>query len=333
MIMLTPPSREPPDTTPQRFLRIGRECKMQGVSFAGGSRTAWERRDERVPGVQSPTVRRRRLAQELRQLREAAGLTIEEVAQRLEVSPAKISRIETARVSVRPRDVMDLLDHYGIQGTHRDNLLTLTREARQQGWWHAYSDLLSEGTDIWVGLEAEAEAIRTYDVQLVNGLLQTPEYAAAVLHAYYRAEPLEQIERRVELRKARQQLVIEEKNTPIWAVMDEAVLQRHIGPPQLMESQYRRLLELSERSNVTIQILPLAAGVYSGGPVSFTVMGLPHPDPEIVVIEYRGGNLYIERSEDVVVHAHVFDRIRANAKGPDESIRQILRLANELAVE
>src|SRR5215218_1963474 len=110
-----------------------------------------------VPGVQSPTVRRRRLGQELRQLRDAAGLTIEEVAKRLEVSPAKISRIDTGHVGVRPRDVLDLLDLYDIQGTHRDNLLTVTREARQPGWWHSYSDLLSEGTDIWVGLETEAK--------------------------------------------------------------------------------------------------------------------------------------------------------------------------------
>jgi transcriptional regulator with XRE-family HTH domain len=281
---------------------------------------------QRVPGVQSPTVRRRRLGQELRQLRDAAGLTIEEVAQRLEVSPAKISRIETGRVSVRPRDVSDLLDQYEIYGTHRDNLLTLTREARQQGWWHSYSDVLSEGTDIWVGLEAEAEEIRLYEVQLVPGLLQTSEYAGTVLRAHYRSEPPGQIERRVELRMARQQLVIEQNTTPIWAVLDEAVLRRHIGPPELMQSQYRQLLELSEKNNITIQILPLVAGVYSGVPGAFTIMRLPHPDPEVVVIEYRGGNLYIERSEDVTAHAHVFDRIRATAKGPEESTSYISHL-------
>jgi transcriptional regulator with XRE-family HTH domain len=288
---------------------------------------------QRVPGVQSPTVRRRRLGQELRQLREAARLTIEEVAQRLEVSPAKISRIETGRVSVRPRDVSDLLDQYDIHGTHRDNLLTLTREARQLGWWHSYSDVLSEGTEIWVGLEAEAEAIQSYEVQFVAGLLQTPEYARAILRAHYRSEPPGQIERRVELRMARQHLVIEQNSTPIWTVLDEAVLRRHMGPPELMRSQYQRLLEFSEVNNITIQVLPLAAGVYSGVPGGFTIMQLPHPDPEVVVIEYRGGNLYIERSEDVAAHAQVFDRIRANAKGPEESINYISQLANELNVE
>jgi transcriptional regulator with XRE-family HTH domain len=169
----------------------------------------------RVPGIQSSTVRRRRLGQELRQLGEAAGLTIEEVGQRLEVSPAKISRIETGRLIVRPRDVSDLLDQYGIQGTHRDNLLTLTREARQQGWWHSYSDVLSEKIEVWVELETEAEAIGLYEVQLVPDLLQTSEYARAVLRAHYRSEQPEQIEQRVKLRMARQQLVIEQNNTPI----------------------------------------------------------------------------------------------------------------------
>jgi transcriptional regulator with XRE-family HTH domain len=286
-----------------------------------------------MPGVQSPTVRRRRLGQELRQLREAAGLTIEEVAQRLEVSPAKISRIETGRVSVRPRDVSDLLDQYKIHGRPRDDLLTLSREARQQGWWHSYSDVLSEGTDIWVGLETEAEAIRLYEVQFVSGLLQSPEYARAMLRAHYRSERPEQIERRVELRMARQELVIEQNNTPIWAVLDEAVLQRHIGPTEVMHSQYWRLLKLSEEPNITIQVLPLTAGVYSGVPTGFSIMRLPRPDPEVVVIEYRGGTLYIEQLEDVAMHADVFDRIRATAKGPEESINYISNLANKLDVD
>jgi hypothetical protein len=126
---------------------------------------------------------------------------------------------------------------------------------------------------------------------------------------------------------ARQELVIGQNNTPIWAVLDEAVLRRHMGPPEIMQSQYRRLLEFSEQNNITVQVLPLEAGVYSGVPVGFSIMQLAHPDPEVVVIEYRGGILYIERSEDVAAHAHVFDRIRATAKGPDESISYISHLA------
>jgi transcriptional regulator with XRE-family HTH domain len=284
-----------------------------------------------VPGVQTPTVRRRRLGQELRELRDAAGLTIEEVAQRLEVSPAKISRIETGRVGVRPRDVSDLLDEYDIHGTHRDNLLTLTREARQQGWWHSYGDVLSDKIEVWVELETEAKTIRLYEVQLIPGLLQTSEYARAVLRAHYRSElSPEQIEQRVKFRMARQQLVIEQNNTPIWAVLDEAVLRRQMGPPETMQSQYRRLLEFSEEYNITIQILPFDAGVYSGVPVGFWIMQPAQPDPEVVVIEHRGGVLYLERPEEVAAYTHVFDRIRATAKGPEESISFI---TNKLKAE
>jgi transcriptional regulator with XRE-family HTH domain len=277
-----------------------------------------------VPGVQSPPLRRRRLGQELRQLRDAAGLTIEEVAQRLEVSPAKISRIETGQVGVRPRDVSDLLDQYEISGTHRENLLILTREARQQVWWHSYSDVVSAGLDVWIRLETEAEAIHTFEVQLVPGLLQTPEYARTVLSAYYPSDVTGQIERRVELRMARQQLVIEQNDTPIWAVLDEAVLRRHIGPAELMQAQYRRLLELSEKNNITIQILPFDAGVYTitGG---FSMMHLSY-DPEVVLIEYRDRTLLIERPEEVAAYAQVLDPLRANAKGLEESLRDISHL-------
>ena len=239
-------------------------------------------------------------------LRNAPGLTIEEVAQWLEESPAKISRIETGRVGVRPRDVSDLLDQYDIHGTHRDNLLSLTREARQQGWWHSYSDVLSDKIEVWVELETEATTIRSYEVQLIPGLLQTSEYARAVLRAHYRSEQSpEQIEQRVKFRMARQQLVIEQNNTPIWAVLDEAVLRRQMGPPKIMQSQYRRLLEFSEEYNITIQVLPFDAGVYSGVPVGFWIMQLAQPDPDVVVIEHRGGVLYLERSEDVAAQANV----------------------------
>jgi hypothetical protein len=122
-------------------------------------------------------------------------------------------------------------------------------------------------------------------------------------------------------------MVIEQNNTPIWAVLDEAVLRRHMGPPEVMESQYRRLLEFSEENSITIQVLPLDAGVFSGVPGGFAIMKLPYPDPEVVVIEYRGGALYLERSEDVAAHALVFDRIRATAKGPEESLSYVSHLA------
>jgi transcriptional regulator with XRE-family HTH domain len=278
--------------------------------------------------LQSPTVRRRRLGQELRTLRDSAGLTLDDVAERLEVSPAKVSRIETGRVSVRPRDVADLLDLYGIKGTHRDNLITLTREARQRGWWHTYSDVLTPGTEVWVGLETEAVAMRLYEVQQVPGLLQSEEYARAILRAHYRSESIHHVERRVQLRMARQQLIVEENAPQLWAVLDESVLRRVMGAPDVMQSQYRRLIDLSEKNHVIIQVLPFEAGVYSGVPGGFAVIQLPHPDPEVVVTEYRGGTIYLERPEDVHAHIQVFDRIRATARSPEESISFIANFVN-----
>jgi len=178
-----------------------------------------------------------------------------------------------------------------------------------------------------VGLETEAEAIRLYQIQVIPGLLQTPEYASAVLRAHYRSEPPEQIERRVKLRMARQQLVIDQNNTPIWAVLDEAVLRRRMGPPEVMQSQYRRLVEFCEKNNITIQVLPLDAAVFTGVPGGFTIIRLPHPDPEVAVIEYEGGLLYLEQSADVTAHTHLFDRLIATAIGPEESLSYISDLA------
>jgi hypothetical protein len=151
-------------------------------------------------------------------------------------------------------------------------------------------------------------------------------HARTVLRAYYRSEPPEQIERRVKLRMARQQLVIEQKNIPIWAVLDESVLRRHIGPAELMQSQYRRLLDLSEKNNITIQILPFDAGAYAL-PGGFAIMQLSDPDSEVVVIEHRSGTLYIDRPEDVATHVEVFDCLKATAKGPEESLSYISHLA------
>jgi transcriptional regulator with XRE-family HTH domain len=180
-----------------------------------------------MAAVQSPTVRRRRLGQELRQLREAAGLTLEDVAERLEWSGAKVSRIETAKVSVRPRDVSDLLDVYGIkEAQHRNNLLALTREARQQGWWAKYSEAISASSPslhTWVGLEAEAVAIRTYSVEVVNGLLQTEDYAHAILRALWTTEKAEQIDRLVAVRMKRQERLVGEDPLHLCAIVDESV--------------------------------------------------------------------------------------------------------------
>ena len=183
-----------------------------------------------MTGEHSPTVRRRRLASELRSLREAARLTCEEVAEHLECSASKISRVETGRVSVSPRDVRDMLSLYGVDPQRLDSLVQLARESRQKGWWHAYSDTIQPRFATYVGLEDAASEIRTYEVNLVPGLLQTEDYARSVISAGNLTGSLEAAERRVALRMARQPMLLSGHNPPqLWAVLDEAVLHRTVG--------------------------------------------------------------------------------------------------------
>ncbi len=285
----------------------------------------------RALAAQSPTVRRRRLGQELRQLREDAGLTCEEVGERLEWSGAKVSRIETARVGVRPRDVSDLLDLYNVTDKqHRTNLLTLTREARQRGWWYSYGWALPQEFNTWLSLEAEATSLRIYDMQVANGLLQTEEYARAVLRSVWVAETAEQIERRVALRMKRQQVLArEEAPLHLWVVIDEAVLHRRVGGPGVMRGQLRRLVEESEKPHITLQVLPFSAGAHVSVDGPFTITELAAPDPEVVSIEYRLGGLYLEQDDEVRQYARIFDRLRATAMSPDESVALIAKLARD----
>jgi transcriptional regulator with XRE-family HTH domain len=283
-----------------------------------------------LAAVQSPTVRRRRLGHELRRLREDAALTLDEVAERLDMSAAKISRIETGRVGVRPRDVTDLLDVYGVEDQQRRaNLLTLTREARQRGWWYSFSET-TEHQDLatLVGLETEASALRTYDVQIVHGLLQTEDYARAVLRAAWRADAQERIERRVEFRMARQQLLTGDDPPQLWTILDEAVLHRSVGGPKVMLGQLNRLVGLADSPNITLQVLPFAAGAHVGIDGQFSMVEL-HEDPPMVVVEYRTGLVILERQEDVRTYDQVFDRLRATALSPDESAVLMSRLAGE----
>jgi transcriptional regulator with XRE-family HTH domain len=184
-----------------------------------------------VPEGHSPTVRRRRLAAELRRLREAARMTCEEVAEHLECSASKISRVETGRSSVSPRDVRDMLEVYGVDAQQRDSLVQLARDSRQKGWWHAYNDTLQPWFVTYVGLETAASEIRNFEVDLIPGLLQTADYARAVIRAGNINVTDEEIERGVALRMERQPLLTRDKPPQLWAVIDEAALRRLVGGP------------------------------------------------------------------------------------------------------
>lgn len=277
----------------------------------------------------SPTVRRRRLGIELRRLREAVGLTIDQVAKELECSESKVSRIETAHVRATARDVRDLLEIYGIDGEQRDELIQLARQAREKGWWHeAYSDLPVRAL---VGLEDAATSIRTYLDQLVPGLLQTEDYARAVIHAIRPDLTREETERRVELRMARQRLLDRTDSPTLWAVLDEAVVRRPVGGAKVMRSQLERLIEASTLPRVTLQLLPFSAGEHIGMDGSFTIVGFRDPaDPDVVYLEHTLSDLYLEDSEAVRQYALLFDHLRADALSPDDSVTFFAKVAEEL---
>ncbi len=283
-----------------------------------------------MPG-RSPTVRRRRLGIELRQLREAAHLTLEQAAGRLEFSTAKLSRIENAQVSATALDVRGMLEIYGADAKLRDALIQMAREARQRGWWQTdYGDLPIATR---VGLEIAAASIRQYAGLLVPGLLQVPDYALAVLRAIrldLKPQP-EEIERRVELRMARQSILTQDDPPAVWMVLDEATLRRPVGGPKVMHQQLQHLAEMGSVRNVTLQVLPYAAGEHPGLDGGFSIIGFPErADPDVVYIETTTSDLYLEEADAIDRYTLLFDHIRAVALSPAESTEFFASMARDL---
>ena len=285
--------------------------------------------------VRSPTVRRRRLAAELRRLRDQAGLTIEQVAERLECSSSKISRIETASVNPLPRDVRDMLELYGVTGEQFEELRQLAREARQKdGLYSEYRDIPNV---TMADLEVEAESIDQYSESVIPGFLQTPDYARAVLRAIrmdLRSQP-EEIERRVEFRLERQRRLNErlaqEDPPSLWVVLDEAALRRLVGGREVMRAQLERISEIAEMSNITIQVLPFDVGAHAGMDGEFTVMSFPDPiHPDVVFIENTTSDLYLENADAIRRYVQLFDHLRAAALDTSESLAFLTEVAKGL---
>lgn len=275
----------------------------------------------------SPTIRRRRLGAELRRLREAAGVTIEMVAERLECSGSKISRIETGHTTATVRDVRDMISIYGIVGGESDDLLQIAREARQKGWWHSYSTLL---TSAYVGFENAASSIRAYEQQVVPGLLQTECYAKAMIRSARPDIKAEEVEQRVRIRLSRQSLLSQDDPIDLWVVLDETVVSRPVGGDEVMRDQLKRLVEAADQPNVTIQILPFDVGAHAGMDGTFTILDFPEPgDPPVVYAENATGGLFLEKVDELQKYAFIFDHIRAAAIRPEESAALIARLAEE----
>jgi len=285
------------------------------------------RETEHVNQRRSPTIRRRRLGVELRRHREAAGVTIDVVAERLGCSTSKVSRIETGHTSAASRDVQNMLDIYGVGDEIKNELVEIAREARQKGWWHPYSTVL---TGAYVGLEAAARSIRTYEQQVVPGLLQSEAYAIAMIRSARLGDTDQQIEQRVRVRMARQSLLIQDDPIDLRVVLDEAVMSRPVGGDDVMRDQLVRLIDAARLPNVTLQILPFAAGAHAGMDGTFAILEFEEDrDADVVFAENATGGLFLEKVEELRKYNSIFETIRTTALDPEESIKMIELLVEE----
>jgi transcriptional regulator with XRE-family HTH domain len=279
----------------------------------------------------SPTVRRRRLALELRRLREAARLTCEEVADHLECSASKISRVETGRVSVSPRDVRDMLDLYRVPAAQREGLVQLARDSRQKGWWHAFSDTMQPQFATYVGLESAASEIRIYEVSLIPELLQTEDYARVVIRSGMMSSPSDDVERQVALRMARQPAITRDDPPKVWAVLDEAALRRQVGGPGLMRLQLEHLLAQAALPNVALQVIPFGGGAHPAMGRPFIILVFPERvDTDVVYLEDLTSALYLEDVTEVDRYNVFFNHLRATALSFEDSSALITSVLKEM---
>jgi transcriptional regulator with XRE-family HTH domain len=277
-----------------------------------------------VPEVRSPTVRRRELGALLRALRNEQGLTVEQVAASLMCSPSKVSRMETGHGAATPRDIRDLCNLYDVTAqAERDRLMKLAAEGKQQGWWHSY-DLTYE---TYVGLEAEAVSIGEFKSATVPGLLQTPDYARAGHLGTMPRLGADQIEMQIEAKLTRQQILTRDSPPHFAAVLDEAVLHRMVGGRSVMAEQLTKMLDMSVRPNITVQILPYTLGAHPAMESNFTIIELPNSTPGVVFVEGLIGSTYLERDDDLRRYQEVFAQLQSIALNPKESVEVIANTA------
>ncbi|MGC1211777.1 MAG: helix-turn-helix transcriptional regulator [Micromonospora sp.] len=279
-----------------------------------------------------PTVLRMLLGAQLRRLREGAGVTREGAGWEIRSSESKISRMELGRVGFKERDVADLLTLYGVTAAdEREALLKLARDANSPGWWHRYGDVLPSWFQSYLGLEAAAALIRTYEVQFVPGLLQTPEYARAVVLLGHRSAAQDEIDRRVGLRMARQELLRRPHPPQLWAVVDEAALRRPIGGTEVMRGQLTALIEATKSPHIRLQVVPFAAGGHAAAGGAFTILRFGDQDlPDIVYIEQLTSAIYLDKREDLDYYALAMERLCVEAEPPERTPEILGRILDEV---
>ncbi|GHF41528.1 transcriptional regulator [Kitasatospora xanthocidica] len=278
------------------------------------------------------TVRRLLLGTQLRKLREARGVSREEAGYSIRASESKISRMELGRVGFKERDVADLLTLYGVEAEQeRADVLGLVRDANASSWWHEYGDVLPGWFQNYLGLEEAAAEIRSYEVQFVHGLLQTADYARAVVTAGSHDHGAEEIERRVDVRIRRQALLTGERAPRLVAVLDEAALRRPWGGPELMRGQLDRLLELGELPNVRLQVLPFGNAGLSAESGAFTVLGFAERElSEVVYLEQFTTALYLDKPAEVAEYRHAMDALVADSLEPARTRDLLYAIRQEL---
>ncbi|CCK29419.1 chitinase-promoter-binding protein [Streptomyces davaonensis JCM 4913] len=279
----------------------------------------------------NPTVRRRRLGQELRRLRELKGMTAEEVAERLLVSQSKISRLENGRRSISQRDVRDLCGVYEVEDVRIvDSLMQMAKDSRQQGWWHSFGDI---PYSVYIGLETDAASLRVYDPQVVPGLLQTKSYAESLIAGALPEVTPTDIDKRVQVRLRRQERISAPENPlRLWAVLDEAALRREVGSRHVMIEQLEHLIEMSRLPHVTVQCIPFSMGAHPGVSGQYAILEFPDAaDSSVVYIEGVTSALYLEKAQDVQKYSVMYEHLRAQALNADQSREFIAKVAKDYA--
>ena len=279
----------------------------------------------------SPTLRRRRLSKLIRELRESVDMTSVEATKQLEWSSGRLTKMERGEWErPNPRDIRDLCDLYGVTDQDaREELVTLAKEGRERGWWHPYKRMLSDAYTTYIGLEEGAASVYRFDPSIVTGLLQTEDYARAVILSGPAELDPDQVEQRVKIRARRQELLTREQDAlRLWAIMDEAALHRQVGGTEVMRGQLEHLLALSKLAKVTLQIVPFAAGAHAGVSGGFSILRFPEaPDPDAVYVENPAGELFVEEDVEVEEFQTAFQRLQAQALSPEATIAMIAETA------
>jgi len=279
-----------------------------------------------------PTVRRFVVGSQLRRLREAREISRDTAGYAIRASASKISRMELGRVSFKLRDITDLLTLYGVtDAAQRDAVVRIAEQANDPAWWQTYEDVLPGWFHTYVGLEEAASLIRTYEVQFLPGLLQTEGYTRAVIAAGAPELSGDEVDKRADVRMRRQRILSGAQPTRLWAVLDESALRRLTGGRPVVQAQIRHLLAVSDRPNITIQMMPLRPGAFTVDGGGFSVMRFAEDDmPDVVYIEQLTGAQYLDKPEHVDRYLQVMNRLTVEALTPEATADALAKLLVQL---